>query len=80
MGQGKVPWTVLTDPEGNEFCVLAPSCHGALTTPRHVMCHGLGRVGLRRLGRGESLRAGGEINRLGGPGRHVAYCGRPVGR
>lgn len=22
IGQGPVPWTVLTDPEGNEFCVL----------------------------------------------------------
>jgi hypothetical protein len=24
VGQGSVPWTVLADPEGNEFCVLAP--------------------------------------------------------
>ncbi|MFF5225726.1 VOC family protein [Dactylosporangium sp. NPDC000521] len=24
VGQGDVSWTVLTDPEGNEFCVLAP--------------------------------------------------------
>jgi predicted enzyme related to lactoylglutathione lyase len=24
MGQGKVPWEVLADPEGNEFCVLDP--------------------------------------------------------
>ncbi|WP_436770923.1 VOC family protein [Yinghuangia sp. YIM S09857] len=24
IGQGDVPWTVLTDPEGNEFCVLEP--------------------------------------------------------
>ena len=24
IGQGDVPWTVLTDPEGNEFCVLDP--------------------------------------------------------
>ncbi len=23
-GQGDVPWTVLADPEGNEFCVLTP--------------------------------------------------------
>jgi hypothetical protein len=23
-GQGNVPWTVLADPEGNEFCVLEP--------------------------------------------------------
>ncbi|RDI53272.1 VOC family protein [Nocardia mexicana] len=24
IGQGPVPWTVLADPEGNEFCVLEP--------------------------------------------------------
>ncbi len=24
VGQGDVPWTVLADPEGNEFCVLGP--------------------------------------------------------
>lgn len=24
IGQGEVPWVVLTDPEGNEFCVLTP--------------------------------------------------------
>lgn len=24
IGQGEVPWTVLADPEGNEFCVLDP--------------------------------------------------------
>jgi hypothetical protein len=24
VGQGAVPWVVLADPEGNEFCVLAP--------------------------------------------------------
>ena len=24
IGQGSVPWTVLADPEGNEFCVLGP--------------------------------------------------------
>jgi hypothetical protein len=23
-GQGEVPWVVLADPEGNEFCVLSP--------------------------------------------------------
>ena len=23
IGQGEVPWVVLTDPEGNEFCVLS---------------------------------------------------------
>ncbi|GGY79757.1 hypothetical protein GCM10010300_24550 [Streptomyces olivaceoviridis] len=25
VGQGDVPWTCLADPEGHEFCVLAPS-------------------------------------------------------
>ncbi|ARC57932.1 hypothetical protein AS850_12680 [Frondihabitans sp. 762G35] len=25
VGQGDVPWTVLADPEGNEFCVLQAS-------------------------------------------------------
>jgi hypothetical protein len=25
VGQGDVPWKVLTDPEGNEFCVLGPA-------------------------------------------------------
>ncbi|OEJ97004.1 VOC family protein [Streptomyces thermolilacinus] len=25
VGQGEVPWTCLADPEGHEFCVLAPS-------------------------------------------------------
>jgi hypothetical protein len=24
IGQGSVPWTVLADPEGNEFCLLGP--------------------------------------------------------
>ena len=24
IGQGDVPWQVLADPEGNEFCVLRP--------------------------------------------------------
>jgi Glyoxalase-like domain len=24
IGQGDVPWTVMADPEGNEFCVLSP--------------------------------------------------------
>jgi hypothetical protein len=24
VGQGEVPWAVLADPEGNEFCVLRP--------------------------------------------------------
>ncbi|NKZ02255.1 hypothetical protein HGB48_00550 [Actinomadura latina] len=25
IGQDDVPWTVLADPEGNEFCVLSPA-------------------------------------------------------
>lgn len=25
LGQGDVPWAVLADPEGNEFCVFAPT-------------------------------------------------------
>jgi len=24
LGQGDVPWKVLADPEGNDFCVLTP--------------------------------------------------------
>jgi hypothetical protein len=28
IGQGDVPWEVLTDPEGNEFCVLPPRADG----------------------------------------------------
>ena len=24
VGQGQVPWMLLADPEGNEFCVLGP--------------------------------------------------------
>ncbi|MFJ3902887.1 VOC family protein [Streptomyces sp. NPDC090025] len=31
VGQGEVPWTVLADPEGNEFCVLEP-CDGRKDT------------------------------------------------
>lgn len=31
IGQGDVPWDVLADPEGNEFCVLRPGHHGVQT-------------------------------------------------
>jgi hypothetical protein len=31
IGQGNVPWAVLTDPEGNEFCVLDPRPEYAAT-------------------------------------------------
>ena len=27
IGQGDVPWAVLADPEGNEFCVMTPWRH-----------------------------------------------------
>lgn len=30
IGQGDVPWDVLADPEGNEFCVLRPGYPGVL--------------------------------------------------
>ncbi|MEU6811112.1 VOC family protein [Streptomyces sp. NPDC046831] len=33
VGQGKVPWTVLADPEGNEFCVLEPRENHRCTGP-----------------------------------------------
>ena len=34
IGQGEQPWVVLTDPEGNEFCVLPPRRrHPAGTRP-----------------------------------------------
>ena len=33
IGQGDVSWTVLADPEGNEFCVLAPWPGGRDTGP-----------------------------------------------
>jgi hypothetical protein len=29
VGQGRVPWVVLADPEGNEFCVLGSLAAGA---------------------------------------------------
>ncbi|SEK33394.1 VOC family protein [Streptacidiphilus jiangxiensis] len=31
IGQGRVPWDVLADPEGNEFCVLRPGHPGVLS-------------------------------------------------
>jgi predicted enzyme related to lactoylglutathione lyase len=27
IGQGEVPWAVMADPEGNEFCVITPWTH-----------------------------------------------------
>ena len=33
IGQGDVPWQVLADPEGNEFCVLEPRPAYAVTGP-----------------------------------------------
>ncbi|OLF18813.1 VOC family protein [Actinophytocola xanthii] len=37
LGQGDVPWTVLTDPEGNEFCVLEPRANHRDTGPIAVV-------------------------------------------
>jgi predicted enzyme related to lactoylglutathione lyase len=31
IGQGPVSWVVMTDPEGNEFCVLSSAGEGPLT-------------------------------------------------
>ena len=39
VGQGEVPWVVLADPEGNEFCVLA-----ARRTPMYVTASGSDRL------------------------------------
>jgi hypothetical protein len=33
IGQGDVPWAVLADPEGNEFCILEPRPEYATTGP-----------------------------------------------
>lgn len=33
IGQGRTPWTVLRDPQGNEFCVLEPRPEYAATGP-----------------------------------------------
>ena len=33
IGQGSVSWVVLADPEGNEFCVLAPRLPAAAADP-----------------------------------------------
>ncbi|MEV0719254.1 VOC family protein [Asanoa sp. NPDC050611] len=33
IGQGDVPWIVMADPEGNEFCVQAPGPHAQDTGP-----------------------------------------------
>lgn len=37
IGQGDVPWDVLADPEGNEFCVL-PGNHGSEGTGLAAIC------------------------------------------
>ena len=34
LGQGEVPWTCLSDPEGHEFCVLSPSRRAAALAGR----------------------------------------------
>jgi len=42
VGQGHVPWTVLADPEGNEFCVLDPRPEYAGTGPVAAVVAGCG--------------------------------------
>src|SRR5215471_18933427 len=48
-GQRDVPWTVLADPEGNEFCVLAPWPGGRDTGP--VAAVTVDRAGPRAMAR-----------------------------
>jgi hypothetical protein len=38
IGQGDIPWTVLADPEGNEFCVLPPPHPVQDTGPLFAIC------------------------------------------
>jgi predicted enzyme related to lactoylglutathione lyase len=38
IGQGDVPWVVLADPEGNEFCVLPPGYYKDETGPVAAIC------------------------------------------
>lgn len=38
IGQGQVPWEVLADPEGNEFCVLADADPYAAEEPLAAIC------------------------------------------
>ncbi len=33
VGQGQQTWTVMVDPEGNEFCVLSPRAGGPTVVP-----------------------------------------------
>lgn len=37
IGQGDVPWTVLADPENNEFCILEPRDHFSSSGPIAAM-------------------------------------------
>src|SRR5262249_2255694 len=38
IGQGDVPWAVMADPEGNEFCVLEPRDEYSGTGPVAAIC------------------------------------------
>jgi predicted enzyme related to lactoylglutathione lyase len=38
LGQGDVPWGVMADPEGNEFCVTPPGYYDAATGPVGAIC------------------------------------------
>ncbi len=57
IGQGEVPWTVLADPEGNEFCVLEPREIYRATGPIAAVVARLRRPAGhgRVLGRGDRL-------------------------
>jgi predicted enzyme related to lactoylglutathione lyase len=47
IGQGEVPWVVMADPEGNEFCVLEPGNHFVTYASRvgSLTCSGSRAVG-----------------------------------
>ncbi len=47
IGQGEVPWAVMADPEGNEYCVLEPGNHFVTDASRvgSLTCQGSREVG-----------------------------------
>ena len=68
IGQGDVPWVVLADPEGNEFCVLEPRAR--------FTRHRAGRRRRRRLRRSRApWRASGPAQRAGCPMAGRGTCG-----
>ncbi|GGR78430.1 hypothetical protein GCM10010236_36500 [Streptomyces eurythermus] len=68
VGQGAVPWTVLADPEGNEFCVLEPRETYRDTGPiaRVVVDCADPRAMARFWGRGDGLGPARSDRRAGG--------------